>query len=37
MSEDGDTNQDMAEAIKQMDPQSAEALKQAMKQLGGME
>jgi hypothetical protein len=34
---DGDANEAMAEAMKQMDPKSAEALKQAMKQLGGME
>jgi hypothetical protein len=37
MPEDGDANEAMAEAMKQMDPKSAEALKQAMKQLGGME
>ena len=37
VTEDGYGNEAMAEAMRQMDPKTAEALKQAMKQLGGME
>ena len=37
MTEGGDANEAMAEAMKHMDPKSADALKQAMKQLGGVE